>query len=296
MDFGAHPGHLDGTGPALRSLTGNGQTGTFELSNKSVSVFRRTAIRIRHHARAGQELLRYASTMPATRIGRNWMRIQRACVTGCVRTLVVASGFGIAGVAIADPPSRALASPAGPHGRVPPGMLGGAFTGAAADRRPAERAVGAFRKRGADQVRDLRRQFGDEVRRLGVPALQTPGRRAAPWSPFLPEKRSSPAPVLAGEQDRPEAGDPHRAACRLDERTVCLASGAGTLALWCARRHLVFEVPPSAPARSAACPESAIEAVWLRGRGARAATRIEPGPCPAMSACGHDPGPGRRTP
>lgn len=33
LDFGAHPGHLNGTGPALRSLTGKGQTGTFELSN-----------------------------------------------------------------------------------------------------------------------------------------------------------------------------------------------------------------------------------------------------------------------
>jgi hypothetical protein len=187
-------------------------------------------------------------------------------------TLVLLSGFS--GIAIAVQ--------AAPGDRLPSGTHAGGVAGAPVHRRPPDHGARELRRRAPDEVRALRRRHRDEVGTLRRPAMQ-------PLAPRLPEGRTAPEPLVAGGYEGAEEPEQSRTACRLGARTVCLLPGAGTITLWCARRHLVFEVPRQAPARSATCPESAIEAVWLRDPGARSPTRIEPGPCPAEPACGNDP-------
>lgn len=221
--------------------------------------------------------------MPEASSSLKSVSTRRARVVRAVRTAAAAAVLGIAGIATAGQPV--------PHGQVPAGSHGGDFAGTSVHRSPAKHQARELRRRGPDQVLELRRRSGDQVRGLGGPAPQQQADRPAPSSPRLPDNRLGPVPVVAAGVDTPDRLEPSRAACLLDDRTVCLASGAGTFALWCARRHLVFDMPASKPARRAACPESAIEAVWLRSGGDRAASRIEPGPCPAVPACSGDPGP-----
>ena len=202
-----------------------------------------------------------------------------------VLAFVLASGFGVAGTAIAGPPSGLSAGQAVPDGRVASGARVGGLAETPLHRSDAARQVLDLRRRGPDQVRILRRRSGDEVYRVGTPAPPRHGPKGTPWPPPAAETAARSAPDPGGNLGGQAGSGQLRLACRLDPRTVCLAPGAGTLVLWCARRHLVFENRTHGSGRSAACPESAIAAVWLRDPGARASSRIEPGPCPPLSAC-----------
>ncbi len=156
---------------------------------------------------------------------------------------------------------------------------------AAGARNTAERAARDLRSRGPDEVRTLRRRHAEEVFDLtGVPGATDPlpaaGALVVPPAVFT-EEATGPAPIPAGGL-RDVTG-----ICRVDARSVCIARDfpVAAVGLWCARRHLEFDPGALGNQRVATCPESVIEAVWVRESPDRPPLEIHPPGCAAAAAC-----------
>ncbi len=146
-------------------------------------------------------------------------------------------------------------------------------------------AVRSFRREAPWQIGYLRHRVPNRLTGSHRPAFLHYGS----WRPMPTWSAGGGSPIVALSGSAPsEFG--LTGLCQLDRRRLCLPAGTrlafrGSLQLWCASRHLNYPLDRSGVGLRAACPESDLEAVWLRHPDLNAPVRIAPAACVSSRSC-----------